>query len=437
MDIDLPNQKKHLRYIDLFAGCGGLSEGFEAAGMFRGVAHVEWESAPLQTLISRLRDKWRYKDAASRVIQMDIRNSDSLFNGDSEQTFPKHLGLDKLVGPTMSIDVLIGGPPCQAYSMAGRIRDKNGMQRDYRNFLFESYLRVVARYRPALCVFENVPGMLSAKPGGIQILDRIRTGFRAIGYEVPEDFSSCLVQMSEFGLPQNRSRVILLAVRSDLVKGDGTEFLKTFYSEVLPNQRSLKARTVVDTIGKLPPLLPRKKPDTTNGRRLSHFLGSALINDHIPRFHSLRDQAIFRELAIDAQRSSPRYRSVDALRKLYTERTGRNSAVHKYSVLQANGKSNLIPAHLHKDGLRHIHFDAKQARSITVREAALLQGFPMDFEFCGAQGHRYKMIGNAVPPIFAMCLANAVAFAMETLQNQPILMKHAKAIPHVQKGQRR
>lgn len=434
----MSKSKQHFRYIDLFAGCGGLSEGFESSGKFCGVAHVEWENAPLKTLISRLKNKWGYSDAENRAVHMDIQQSDALFAGNCVEKFEKNVGLDNLIGSTMTTDVIIGGPPCQAYSMAGRIRDQHGMQLDYRNFLFESYLRVVARYRPSLCVFENVPGMLSAKPGGIQISDRITHAFQAIGYQVPADFSSCIIQMSDFGVPQKRSRVILLAVRSDLVNGNGTEYLNKFYSELLPSQRPRKSPTVRDAIGNLPPLLPRKNPTIVDGRRHSHFIGTTNIDEHVPRFHSNRDQSIFRDLAIDAQRSSPRYKSVDALKQLYTERTGRTSAVHKYSVLQPNGKSNLIPAHLYKDGLRHIHFDPKQARSITVREAALLQGFPMDFEFCGAQGDKYKMIGNAVPPIFAHHLANAVSCALLALGTQVRgLKKHEQATQIVKKAQKR
>ena len=113
-------------------------------------------------------------------------------------------------------------------------------------------------------------------------------------------------------------------------------------------------------------------------------------------------------LAQDIISGENKYTSIDALKRLYTEATGHVSNVHKYHVIRWDEPSNLIPAHLFKDGLRHIHPDPEQARSITVREAARLQGFPDNYEFMGTQADAYKMIGNAVPPIFSKVLAIAI-----------------------------
>lgn len=110
-----------------------------------------------------------------------------------------------------------------------------------------------------------------------------------------------------------------------------------------------------------------------------------------------------------------KYVSTAALKQLFTEITGRESNIHKYYVLRWDEQSNLIPAHLFKDGLRHIHPDGKQARSITAREAARLQGFPDDYEFIGTQADEYKMIGNAVPPIFSEKLAQAIYTVLKTI----------------------
>ena len=113
-------------------------------------------------------------------------------------------------------------------------------------------------------------------------------------------------------------------------------------------------------------------------------------------------------LCEDIESGRNQYVSIAALKELYTEITGHESNVHKYHVIRWDEPSNLIPAHLFKDGLRHIHPDPAQARSITVREAARLQGFPDDYVFVGTQADAYKMIGNAVPPIFSKVLAEAI-----------------------------
>ena len=113
-------------------------------------------------------------------------------------------------------------------------------------------------------------------------------------------------------------------------------------------------------------------------------------------------------LAEDIETGEKKYTNADKLKELYTQVTGKKSNVHKYYVLRWDEQSNLIPAHLYKDGLRHIHPDSKQARTLTVREAARLQGFPDDYYFIGSQEDKYKMIGNAVPPIFSERLALAI-----------------------------
>jgi len=401
-----------IRYVDLFAGCGGLSEGFEAAGGYRGLAHVEWEQAPCRTLAHRLGSHWEYPDAARRVLRADIQKLEALFAGTKTGEMDSHAGLDQLVTEAGGLDLVIGGPPCQAYSMAGRVRDEHGMQRDYRNYLFESYLAVVERYRPSFVLFENVPGMLSARPGGVSIQDRIRDGFRKAGYRIREELRSSVVNAADFGVPQHRKRVIIVGVRSE-IQGS-SELIDAFYGDlrgrVMPERNSVAA-----AIGHLAPLTPLRKSERRGGRNWSHACSKESIEDHVPRFHSKRDQKIFRLLAQDLRRSQPRYTDAETLKRLYTATTGRLSAVHKYHVLRPDEPSNLIPAHLHKDGLRHIHFDPEQARSITVREAALLQGFPADFQFLGSQGDKYKMIGNAVPPPLARHLAQVITSLFQSM----------------------
>ena len=146
---------------------------FLQSGFFDTLACVEWESAPCRNLVKRLKTKWRNSDAENEVLRFDIQRTDEWFHGYADAEYGISKGLDKVVGQR-KVDVLVGGPPCQAYSLAGRIRDENGMRNDYRNYLFESYLKVVEHYHPDFFLFENVVGMLSAAPDGSPIADKIR-----------------------------------------------------------------------------------------------------------------------------------------------------------------------------------------------------------------------------------------------------------------------
>ena len=398
--------KRKINTIDLFAGCGGLCEGFEMDGRFKALAYVEWEKAPCLNLVKHLEDRWKIEDAKDKVLRFDIQRTQELFDGWDDVTYGKHIGLDETIGAN-NVDLIIGGPPCQAYSIAGRVRDENGMKDDYRNFLFESYVKVVFRYQPKAFIFENVPGLLSAAPTGEPIINIIKETFDAAGYKVLSDLSKAIVDFSDYGVPQNRKRMVILGLQKDFYGNKADDLLKAFYEVYLPRHKVNTKNTVRKAISDLPELYPIEE-FKIGKKKYSHSLGITEISNHEPRWHNKRDQNIFSLLANDVEKGENKYLSTDALKKLYTEATGRVSNVHKYHVLKWDEPSNLIPAHLYKDGLRHIHPDARQARSITVREAARLQGFPDDYEFIGSQADAFKMIGNAVPPIFSKVLADAL-----------------------------
>ena len=398
-----------LNTIDLFVGCGGLSEGFEQSRKYKMIGAVEWEPSPVKELRNHLKNRWGIQDSEERVLQFDIQRTEELFNGWKDKKFGESKGLDALVG-NRQLDVIIGGPPCQAYSVAGRIRDEHGMREDYRNYLFESYLKVVQHYKPRVFVFENVPGILSAKPGdgSVRIIDLIQKAFADAGYAVLPDLSNAIIDMTEYGVPQNRKRIIILGVSKEHYGDKAEAMVEKFYSSYLPEYKIEKKATVRDAIGDLPKLRPLDEPISYLGRKLSHSVSDPLINGHISRFHNKRDIELFKFLEEDIASGRMKYTSAKSLKTLYTKLTGKTSNVHKYYVLRWDEPSNLIPAHLFKDGLRHIHPDPEQARTITVREAARLQTFPDNYYFNCSQTDAFKMIGTAVPPLFAKKVAYAI-----------------------------
>jgi DNA (cytosine-5)-methyltransferase 1 len=395
-----------MNIIDLFAGCGGLLDGFLQSGKYSTVASVEWVKAPVDTLRNRLKTKWGIEDADTTVIRFDMQRVDELFNGFSDDEYGTNPGLDKIIDGRI-IDGIIGGPPCQAYSVAGRVSVKD--KTDYRNYLFEYYLKIVERYKPKFFVFENVPGMLSAMPDGTPITDLIRRDIESKGYEIIDDIKDhAVIDISDFGVPQVRRRVILLGLNKKYFKEFNIQdILKDFYDEILPTFKSAKI-SVAQAIGDLPPCLPVEVPFKVGARKRAHTIPEMDITWHFARYQNERDLEVFRMLAEDIESGECKYTDTKVLSELYNQKTGANTQVHKYHVLRRNLPSTTILAHLHKDGLRFIHYDSKQARSITVREAARLQSFDDDFEFIGSMGDAFKMIGNAVPPKFSKVLGEAV-----------------------------
>ena len=375
---------KKIKFIDLFSGCGGLSEAFLKSSKYSPIKIIDNDKFCYLTTLKRL-NKLKFRNPEKIAKQNDINNNNFI------KSFKN-----------IKVDLLIGGPPCQAYSVAGRIRDKEGMKNDYRNYLFESFLKIINLTNPKIFVMENVPGILSAKPGGILITDRIKSAVDKINYYIPDDLSKCIFDLSKYNVPQKRKRIIIFGV-SKKIK-NYKDISEKFYKE-LRDMHSDKIITVEKTIGDLEKFYPLKNIEVKEGRKFSHSFSKSNKQDHIPRFHNTRDIKIFKLLAQDIKSKRFKYSSVKQLQKLYTNLVGKKSNVHKYYVLRKNEPSNLIPSHLFKDGLRHIHYDPIQARSITVREAARLQSFPDDFEFVGPMTEQYRMIGNAVPPRFSNILA--------------------------------
>lgn len=394
--------------LDLFAGCGGLTDGFMQTGDYIDVAAVEWKKPQVLTLRHRLTTKWNKTDAEESVLHFDIQREKELFNGwKNDPEFGFSNGLDYFVKKANGIDVIIGGPPCQAYSVAGRVRDEHGMEDDYRNFLFEHYLSIVNRYKPDLFIFENVPGILSAAPHGKRVAEIIHREFAKIGYAITSKLTQAIVNAADYNVPQNRKRVILLGINSAVFANEQQEILDDFYQNILPLHKSKKILTVKEAIGDLPSLTAYWD-DEHHQARVSHSKPVCLLSWHEPRYSNVRDMETFRTLAEDVESGKREFDS-KKIAELYEEKIGSKSPIHRYHVLEPNQPSTTIIAHLYKDGNRFIHYDSKQARTITAREAACLQSFDRDFEFLGSRGNVYEMIGNAVPPQLAKALAESVS----------------------------
>ena len=433
------NQGTKYTYVDLFSGAGGMTEGFEASGKFEGLAHIDWEMPMVRTLRHRLCQLHNLseEEAQRKTIHMDLQLHDELLHGIKNAKLKNKyknnhpdfmngglVGNDRTKGilGDRKVDLVIGGPSCQAYSIAGRAQDEYGMKKDYRNFLFVSFVKIVDALKPELFVFENVPGMLSAKPSDRLVTDLIYEAFDSIGYKMLKaaDIKRALYDLSEFGVPQKRKRVIIIGCKKSR-NGEDQILLEKIYYALDQQKSKSKKKTAGDAIGDLLRFRPLDDPT-------SHVSHEALLEDetkniknHLPRFHNPRDIGIFKEWLnknMNQKSSAEKIAFYNTNKNI--QRKGTLSKHAKYRNLTEDEPSPTLVAHLHKDGLMFIHWDKYQARTLTVRECARLQTFPDDFEFNESPGSNFKMIGNAVPPTFAKVLADI----LEPFLNQASLNDH-------------
>lgn len=390
-------------FIDLFAGCGGLSEGFYRRG-FVPLAHVENNHWACETQRLRMRH-YGFPNYANEVIEHDITSEDIIER------------IENAVNGRR-VDVIIGGPPCQAYSTAGRVRDGVGMSQDPRNFLFESYVRILEHFRPSFFVFENVTGILSAKVDNKPIFPRV---LAALGnmYRLTGNPDVLVHNTADYGVPQLRKRVIIMGVRNDIPNKDVMDLyndvVKTHWNPDTPmkeRENLLRYIDVREAIGDLPPVDPGHDGSTPNfnypcNNSFLRRIGQPGIHplmDHIARKHNGLDRERFKVMIHN-------HWSFGQLRHAMPQYEHEHARVfdNSYVVQWWDLPSKTILAHIHKDGFQFIHPDEAQARTFTVREAARIQSFPDDFEFAGSRGEKYKQIGNAVPPLFAEALAISIS----------------------------
>ena len=462
------------RVLDLFAGCGGISLGFEAAGFdMRAAVEFEPDAAKSHGL-----NFHGGADAHSRAI-------------DITQTSPADLCLQLGLGTVASaFDIVVGGPPCQAFARVGRSKLREieehpeAFIHDPRAQLYKRYLEYVDAFQPLAVLMENVPDILNH--GGQNIAEETCEVLEDKGYIC----GYTLLNAAFYGVPQMRERMFLMAYRREL--GVQVSFPAPSHWLVLPpgyeGSRSVALKTLKNLVGDahsyiappaaspdLPPAvtaedaladLPeinarellaagkiargarrfdspvsygRKKP-SAYGELMRTWKGheapSQGITDHVIRFLP-RDYELFARMNPGDQYPEAYAHATDLFQERLAsarakgEKLSERSAGYKalwdsivppYDVAKFPNKwrkmwreqpARTLMAHLGKDSYSHIHYDSKQARTISVREAARLQSFPDGFRFHGTMNPAFKQIGNAVPPLLAKALANQM---MQTLR---------------------
>lgn len=411
------------KYLDLFAGAGGLSEGFLRAG-YDPVAHVEMDVAACFTLRTRVAYHWLRKqnklDVYTKYLSQEITRKDfydqvprnvlgSVLNYEiSEETLPQiFVDIDRMLNGE-KLDIIVGGPPCQAYSIAGRSRSKNKMVGDKRNYLYKHYAEFLKKYNPRYFVFENVLGLLSARDeDGTLHLDNMRSLFRESGYFT--DFR--VLNASDYGVLQNRKRIILIGYRGDT---------DVFYPDIPKTER----RHLVSELFKDLPVIQagegEMKPVKTHPYFGRYLFESGIKDDdieyvtlHQARPQTEKDLEIYR-IVVDTWNNSKRRLSYDELPVSLRTHNNVSCFLDRYKVVAGNLHSTqTIVAHISRDGHYYIHFDIEQNRSLTPREAARVQTFPDNYYFESASGRpsrtlAFRQIGNAVPVCLSYCVAIAL-----------------------------
>lgn len=405
-------------FIDLFAGAGGLSEGFIQAG-FRPVAHVEMNGNAAKTLETRsayyylksIDNLDLYRKYLSGKIkraefmkQIPASVTKTVINETlSDSTLPSVFktvdGIMKIRG-IQKIDVIVGGPPCQAYSLVGRAQSSHmevPMEDDQRNYLYKLYARFLKKYQPRMFVFENVVGIESAQGG--TVWKNLQKYFRRVGYEI-----ECWEQNARmFGVLQNRRRMIIVG----WLKGSSLKY---------PDFLSIQTDAVVNDLFKdLPALHPGESAGKYAKTKASRYITDNGIRtpDDILTLHHCRpnldrDIKIYRR-AIELWNDGHKRLNYNDLPDELKTHKNRHSFVDRFKVVEGDEPCcHTILAHLSKDGHYFIHPDINQHRSITVREAARIQSFPDSYFFEGPRTAQFVQIGNAVPPMMARGIAEGI-----------------------------
>jgi DNA (cytosine-5)-methyltransferase 1 len=368
-----PLPQKDWTAIDLFCGAGGLSEGFRQAG-FRILAGNDTDCFAAQTF------------AATHEHAVFVSGP---IEAVSERSLLRAAGLDR-----GELDCLIGGPPCQAFSVYNHQRGLH----DARSVLFREYLRIVKGLFPKWVVMENVTGITSVGQG--RAVADILAGFGDLGYHV----KTCVLRAEEYGVPQERRRIFFVGNRT------GQPIIRPEETHGLGLQ---PFTTVWDAISDLPPLAngedpgyplpyasaPRSEYQTALRGSSQHAYNHAaprLAGINLRRMKYIPEGGSWRDLPF-------------ALLPAGMKRARRCDHTKRYGRLRKDGLSCTIltKCDLHWGSFIH----PEQDRVLTVREAARLQSFPDWFHFAGPRTEQYVQVGNAVPPLLGKHVAEAILAA--------------------------
>lgn len=489
--------------VDLFAGPGGLGEGFtsvidnDGKPVFGIIMSIEKDPQAYKTL--RLRSYVRkianpdgslpheylnyLKQPTDDNLNILLEYNPSAWENAQEEALCATLkdGDDTYVNEALKrlknkgvLEngkwVLIGGPPCQAYSLVGRSRmskNQEKLQKDVRQTLYKCYLSFINKLKPNIFVMENVIGILSAQHKGSGVFKHICEDMRAAGYEIhslvtdrpstPQDY---VVEAEKYGVPQARHRVILLGVKTS-AKSDNPEILREVdeitlgealkglprirsgFSENNKDWREMNWAEYVDNaarrliksgeVSDLEPILERvissRPPKKRMKNRVSSEKGAyndwyrgrlgknRVLANHEARTHLAKDLDRYLFCSSFAEQYGYAPQLWDFPQSLLPEHKNVSSSKNLKKVdfsdrfrVQLYGRcSTTIVSHISKDGHYYIHPDPEQCRSLTVREAARLQTFPDDYFFEGNRTSQYTQVGNAVPPLLAQQVAKIVA----------------------------
>ena len=373
-----------LQMVDLFCGAGGLSLGFTQEGFITALAN-DIEACCVDTYAHNHPETPRDHIVLGDIREI-VRSIESYING-------------------ISVDVVVGGPPCQGFSMANRQR----LIDDPRNYLYKSYVEAVKRINPPFFVMENVKGMLS-------VASQVVEDFEAIGYQT----SFRVLNAKDFGVPQNRERLIYIG---NNVGASNDEIFDKI--QALP--AAIPDHVLKDALYGLRPLQAlREKNATELGSESSGYIIERdekpqtneyisfinqgkkypLVLNHKARYNNDRDIEIFGRLNQGDRSDDPKIADIMP----YARRNG--IFKDKYFKLEEQKVCKTITAHMKFDCNMYIH--PTQARGLTPREAARVQSYPDDYFFRGAYTKTYLQIGNSVPPLLGRAIAGVIKQYIET-----------------------